>query len=214
MASIDWGHRATSGVILTHLFTIFLHLGFWGLVILGMLDSSFLFLPLGNDLLVVAMAARAGGLPKAMFYALMAAIGSVLGCLILDVVARKGEQAGLEKHVPKKRLEFLKKKIKKRAAWGLALGAIMPPPFPFTPFVAAAAAMQYPRKKLLSVIAVARFIRFAAEATLATYFGRHILRFAALPAVHWLIVGLIVISVGGSAFSIYGWVRRPARAAG
>ena len=170
-------------------------------------------MPLGNDLLVVAMAARAGGPDKALFYAATAAIGSVLGCLILDVVARKGEQAGLEKHVPKKRLEFLKKKIKKRAAWGLALGAIMPPPFPFTPFVAAAAAMQYPRKKLLSIIAVARFIRFATEATLATFFGRHILRFAAMPAVHWFIVGLIVVSVAGSAVSIYRWVRRPARAA-
>jgi len=182
-------------------------------VIVGILDSSFLFMPLGNDLLVVAMASRAGGLAKALLYAVAAAIGSVLGCLILDVVARNGEQAGLEKHVPKKRLEFLKNKIKRRAAWGLAVGAIMPPPFPFTPFVAAAAAMQYPRKNLLSVIAVARFIRFGIEATLATYFGRHILRFAALPAVHWFIIGLIVISVAGSAVSIFRWVRRPARTA-
>ncbi|HTS51537.1 MAG TPA: hypothetical protein VMH05_26495 [Bryobacteraceae bacterium] len=79
--------------------------------------------------------------------------------------------------------------------------------------MAAAAAMQYPRKKLLSIIAVARFIRFATEATLATFFGRHILRFAAMPAVHWFIVGLIVVSVAGSAVSIYRWVRRPARAA-
>ena len=44
--------------------------------------------------------------------------------------------------------------------------------------------------------------------TLATYFGRHILRFAAMPAVHWFIVGLIVVSVGGCAISIYGWIKK------
>ena len=201
-------------LVIRHLFVIFLHLGYLGLLILGVLDSSFLFIPLGNDLLVVALAARAGAIPKALFYAGMAAAGSVLGCLLLDIVARKGEQAGLENRVPKKRLEYLKTQIKKRAAWVLTLGAIMPPPFPFTPFVAAAAAMQYPRKKLLGVIAVARLVRFSTEGTLATYFGRHILRFAALPAVRWSIIGLIVVSVAGSALSIYRWVQRsPPRAA-
>ena len=195
-------------VLARQLFAFFVHLGFLGLVIVGILDSSFLFMPLGNDVLVVALAARAGGLVKALLYAVAATVGSVLGCLILDFVARKGERAGLEKHVPKKRLDFLKNKIKKRAAFALALGAIMPPPFPFTPFVAAAAAMQYPRKKLLSVIAVARLIRFATEGTLATFFGRHILQFAELPVVHWSIIGLIFISVAGSAFSVYRWVQR------
>src|SRR5579863_2950900 len=100
---------------LWYLFAFFLHLGFAGLLSVGILDSSFLFLPLGK--LVVAMAARAGGLPKAFFYALTAAARSVLGCLILDVVARKGERAGLEKHVSKKRLDFVEQKIKKKAAW-------------------------------------------------------------------------------------------------
>jgi membrane protein YqaA with SNARE-associated domain len=192
---------------LRHLFTVFLHLGFVGLLIVGILDSSFLFLPLGNDLLVVALAARAGGLPKAFFYAITATAGSVLGCLILDVVARKGERAGLEKHVTKKRLDFVERKIRKKAAGALALAALMPPPFPFTPFVAVAAAMQYPRKKLLTVIAVARLIRFSAEGTLATYFGRHILSFAARPEVHWFIVGLIVVSIVGSAVSVYRLIQ-------
>lgn len=176
------------------------------MLIVGILDSSFLFLPLGNDLLVVAMAAREG-LAKAFFYAVTAAAGSVLGCLILDVVAGQGERAGLEKQVSKKRLDFVEQKIKSKAAWVLALAALMPPPFPFTPFVAAAAAMQYPRKKLLGVIAVTRLVRFSIEGTLATYFGRHILSFAAKPAVHWFIVGLIVVSVVGSAVSVYRLIQ-------
>ena len=40
------------------LFVVVLRLGGPGLRILGILDSSFLFAPLGNDVLVVAMVAR------------------------------------------------------------------------------------------------------------------------------------------------------------
>lgn len=193
---------------LRHLFSVFLHLGISGLLIVGILDSSFLFMPLGNDLLVVAMAAKAGGLLMALFYAAGATAGSVLGCLILDVVARKGERAGLERHVPKNRLQYVERKVKKEAAWALAVSALMPPPFPFTPFVAAAAALQYPRKKLLGVIAGTRFVRFSAEGTLATYFGKNVLGFAALPAVHWFIIALIVVSLVGSTVSIYRLAKR------
>jgi hypothetical protein len=84
----------------------------------------------------------------------------------------------------------------------------MPPPFPFTPFVAAAAAFQYPRKKLLGIIAAARLVRFSIEGGLAIVFGRHILALAQTPAIRWFIIGLIVVSIGGSALSIYSWVKR------
>jgi len=49
-------------------------LGGFGLLILGVLDSSFLFMPLGNDLLMVAMtASRHVMLP---YYAGMATAGT------------------------------------------------------------------------------------------------------------------------------------------
>lgn len=199
-----------------HLFRILLHLGGWGLVIVGVLDSSFLFMPLGNDLLVVAMTANSRSYLKVPFYAGMATIGSVLGCLLLDALARKGGEEALEKHVPKKRLDYVRKKINKRAAWALAVASLMPPPFPFTVFVAAASALEYPRKKLLGTIAVARMARFSIEGTLAMLFGEHILRLAKTPAVRWAIIGLIVVSVVGSALSIYRWIsqsraKRPAQ---
>ena len=37
---------------------VLMHLGGVGLLIMGVLDSSFLVLPLGNDLLVIALTAR------------------------------------------------------------------------------------------------------------------------------------------------------------
>jgi len=194
--------------LLRHLFAIALHLGGFGLIIVGVLDSSFLFMPLGNDLLIVAMTARARDYPHVFYYAAMATAGSVLGCFVLDLAARKGGEAGLEKLVSKRRLEYVKKRVKEHVASALAFGSIMPPPFPFTPLVAAAAAVDYPRKKMLGVIAAARFVRFLVEAWLAMYFGRQVLQLAQAPAVRWFIIGVIVISFGGSAYSIYQWVRR------
>ncbi len=128
------------------LFPFFWKLGGPGLLILGVLDSSFLFAPLGNDLLVVAMSARYHSLMRALYYAGMSTVGSVLGCLLVDVIFRKAGEKGLARHLPKARVEYVKKRIEKNAAWALVLASIAPPPFPFTPFIMAAAALQYPRQ--------------------------------------------------------------------
>jgi membrane protein YqaA with SNARE-associated domain len=181
-------------------------LGGLGLLGMGVLDSSFLFMPLGNDLLIVALTARH---PERLpYYAAMATAGSVLGCMIIDALSRKGGEKGLEQRVSPRRLEYVKRKVSTRAAWALALAALMPPPFPFTPFVAVAAVLQYPRRRLLAVIASARLARFLAEGALAIWFGERILKLARSPEVQYAIVFVVVVSIGGSALSIYRWTRR------
>lgn len=195
------------------LLLVFSHLvgmGGLGLVLLGILDSSFLVMPLGNDLLVIVLTARHRELMP--YYAAMATVGSLLGCLILDLISRKGEEAFLEKHVSGRRLEYVRNKIKKGAGWALAFAALMPPPFPFTPFVIAAAAFKYPRKKLFSTLAAARFVRFAIDGVLAIIFGRGILRIARTPAFEIAIFVLIAISVLASVISVYTWIRKSKQA--
>src|SRR5271157_4289055 len=96
--------------LLRHLFAYLLHLGALGLVILGVLDSSFLFLPVGNDILLVVLVARHHALLPV--YVLAAAFGSAAGVVLLDAVCRKGGEEGLKKMVSLKRLNHLKKKMK------------------------------------------------------------------------------------------------------
>lgn len=196
---------------LSHLFGVFVSLGGFGLLILGILDSSFLVMPLGNDLLIIALTARNHA--RLPWYVAMATGGSVIGCFIIDLISRKGGEQGLEKLLPRGRIEYVKRKVTNHAAWALALASIMPPPFPFTPFVIGSAALQYPRKKLLPVIGVSRLIRFSIEGALAIVFGRSIIRLMKSPAVWYTVIAVIVISIGASAFSVYGWIRR-ARAFG
>ncbi len=126
--------------------------------------------------------------------------------------AKEGEE-GIAKRVPKRRLEYVKRKVSKNAAWALSFASLMPPPFPFTPFVMAASALQYPRKKLFTVIAGTRFARFTAVGLVGMYFGRRVIRLAGSDAFQYSILALVGISVIGSALSIYGWVKRSKHAA-
>jgi|SRR5579883_3189339 len=190
------------------LLPFFWKLGGPGLVVLGVLDSSFLFAPLGNDLLVVAMSARYHSVARALYYAAMSTIGSVLGCLLVDIIFRKAGESGLTRHLPKRRIDYVKKRIEGNAVWALVLASIAPPPFPFTPFVMAAAALQYPRKKLLIITGIARMVRFTALGVLALVFGRKILQFAENGVVQGCLIGLVILCVVGSAVSVIGWIRR------
>src|SRR4029434_445027 len=59
-----------------------------GLLIIGFLDSSFLSFPEINDILVVVMVIEHPH--RMIYYATMATLGSVSGCLALYLLARKG----------------------------------------------------------------------------------------------------------------------------
>ena len=181
------------------------HAGGLGLLTLGAFDSSPLVAPMGNDLLVLALSARYHD--RVLYYVVMATVGSLIGCFATDWISRKSE-AGQKKFLSGKHLDYFRKLVEKQAAWTLVVASLMPPPFPFTAFVAAAAAFRYPRIKLLSFVGVARFARFAIEGALAIHYGRWIIKQAESPLLDQLMIVLIVISIGGSAFAIYQWIDR------
>jgi len=183
----------------------FFSLGGLGLFLLGILDSSFLFMPLGNDLLVVALTASHH--EHMVYYVLMAAAGSVLGVEFTRWMSAKGGQKATEGS-KSKRTEYVERKVKEHGGVAIAIAALMPPPFPFTPFVIVAGAMQYPRRKMLLIVSACRVVRFGVEGALALLYGRRIISMAKSPYVQGFIIVLVVISMLGSAWSIYGWIRK------
>ncbi len=72
----------------------------------------------------------------------------------------------------------------------------------------AAAALQYPRTRLLAVVAATRLIRFALLGALALRFGETILKWGRNPIAQGIIIGLMLFCIVGSAASVYGWVKR------
>ncbi len=173
-----------------------------GLLTLGAFDSSPLVVPFGNDILVFALNARHHNL--FLYYTTMATLGSLIGCLATDWISRKSQRS-LKKVVAGKYLDFIQTQVEKRAAWTLVVASLLPPPFPFTAIVAAAAAFHYPRKKLLGFVAIGRFMRFAIEGALAIHYGRWIIRRGRSLWLEHLMIALIVISLAGGPFSIHQW---------
>jgi membrane protein DedA with SNARE-associated domain len=190
---------------------ILIQLGGLGLLILGIMDSSFLFMPLSNDLLVIAMTARAHSLLP--YYAAMASAGSVIGCLLVDLVFRKGGEGMLQKHVSERRLAYVRDRVNKRAGWALLFATLMPPPFPFTPFIAVTAATEYPRKKMLTIVGAARMVRFSLEGLLGIFFGAGIMSLIQSTEFEYAVAFLIVVSIGGSIVQILRWIRKSKREA-
>lgn len=189
------------------IFRFFRSLGPLGLLLLGALDSSFLFLPFGNDLLLIALVSADRQGWQWILYVLMSAIGSVIGVLLVDLLMRKAGDEGLKKFLKPKQIDRLRTKMEKNAGWAVFTATLLPPPFPFTPVVMAASALQCSRQKLLGAVFAGRLVRFTAEAVLAIYFGRRLIRFMASPAIEYLVYGLIVVAVVGSTFSIMKWIR-------
>lgn len=188
-----------------HLLSFFLQFGWFGILLLAIADDSFLFLPVGSDLLTVILVARHHD--QLPFYVLAAATGSTIGVFLLDLVCRKGGEEGLKRLVKPKLLDYLKQQMKKRAAVALVISCLAPPPFPFGASIAAASAFQYPRVRLLMLVFVARAVRYSLVGWTAIYFGRRILRIADSAEFMWFMGGFIALCVIGSTVSIIHWVR-------
>jgi len=184
--------------------SFFRRLGAPGLFFLGALDSSFLVLPFGNDFLLIALVSSSRG-PTWILYVIVSALGSLLGVLIVDVIMRKAGEKGLERFVKPERVEKLKKKMDRGAGWVVFTSTLLPPPFPFTPVIMSASALQVSRTKLYGGVFTGRLVRFTIEALLAIYFGKHVLRFLKSPILDYVVYGLILIAAIGSALSLLKW---------
>ena len=188
-----------------HILAFFLEFGVFGLILLTIADDSFLFLPVGGDLLMVILVARNHAhLP---LYIAGAAAGSTIGVFLLDLVCRKGGEAGLKRIVKPKLHSYLKQRMERHAAIALVVSCLAPPPFPFGATIAVASALQYPKPRLLTVVFLSRAVRFSLVGWAAIYFGRHILRMANSPGFLWFMGGFIAFCLIGSTVEIIHWVR-------
>src|SRR5919107_1381182 len=122
------------------------------MILIGALDSSLLSLPEINDYLVVA---RCYSDPKSVFYfPLFAAVGSVLGCLVLYTIMRRGGQAVMRRRFSAENIAKVERAYARFGFLALAVPALMPPPMPFKIFVATAGAPRYPPRRVLPTLII------------------------------------------------------------
>ncbi|MGH9902211.1 MAG: YqaA family protein, partial [Pyrinomonadaceae bacterium] len=156
----DW-LRATAEWLQQFIVSVPMYVAGPAMVVIGALDSSLLSLPEINDYLVVA---RCYSDPRAVFYfPLFAALGSVIGCMLLYTIMRRGGQAVMRRRFRAEHIERVERAYARFGVLALAIPALLPPPMPFKIFVATAGALEYPRWRFMVTIMLARSLRYYVE---------------------------------------------------
>src|ERR1700756_775459 len=143
-------------------------LGGAGLLFSAFIDSSFVPLPMVTDLLLMELSRRH---PLRMpYYAAMAAVGSLVGCIWIYWIARRGGQAYYRKtqgHPPGK----IRKYFRDYPMASVFLPAVAPFPVPFKPFVIAQGVFQVPFATFVIGTLLGRGSLFFIEAFLGARYG-------------------------------------------
>ena len=173
-----------------------------GLFVIGFLDSSVLTFPVINDLLVIELSMQN---PARMpYYALMATLGSVLGCTFLYALARKGGEALFRKRAGA-RAEKIRRWIQRNGFTSILLTALLPPPTPFKIFILAAAAFEVPLRAFVVALLIARSLRYFLIGFLAVRYGAAVETYI---TGHKLGVALITLGVCAVVYALLRFVFR------
>lgn len=176
-----------------------------GLVVMGVLDASLIFfMPLGIDFALIVMTARR---PELFWlYVLLATAGSLIGAAGTYWVGKKAGDKGLARWVNPRRLERVKQQVG-RGTYVVAGLALIPPPFPFTPFVLASGALGMNPWAFFTALASARIFRFGVEGVLAYRYGSQILPWMKTPAFQAVVGVFIALAVIGTIVSAIVAIR-------
>jgi membrane protein YqaA with SNARE-associated domain len=175
-----------------------------GLFIIAFLDSSFLSFPEVNDLLIVLMVINHPH--RMVYYATLATLGSVAGCLALYFVGRKGGRALVQGRFSGGTVDQASNLMRQYGALALIVPALLPPPAPFKIFVLLGGVAGIPLRTFALAIAFGRGVRYFGEGILAVLYGKQ-----AMDYIHEngrivaLALGIVALA-GGIAY--YAWKRR------
>ena len=181
-------------------------LGGLGLILLGLADNSIVPLPGSMDAATIVLSAH----QKTWwwYYASMATIGALVGGYTTYALGRQSGKEAVEKRLPRAKAQRVYSIFEKYGFWALFIPGLLPPPAPFTPFLIAAGALNYPQKKFFAAVGGARATRYFALAYLGSIYSKQIFGF--LREYYELILWtMIVLAVaGGVAGAIYVWWRK------
>jgi membrane protein YqaA with SNARE-associated domain len=181
-------------------------LGAPGLFLISFLDSSVLTFPVINDLLLIDLSIQHPG--RMPLYASMAALGSVLGCVLLYFIARKGGEAFFHRKAGA-RAQSIRHWVERNGFGGMLVAALLPPPTPFKIFVFAAGVFEVPLWSFTSAVTLARVFRYFGMGYLAVRYGEQAMPY--LAAHKWqtalVVVALVAVSYALSRLLLRGKPR-------
>ncbi len=142
--------------------------GSLGLFAITLLDSAFIPIPGGPDAAMIVLSARS---PEWMpVYALVATIGSTIGCTMLYLAARRAGASALKRVKPERR-ERIENLLGRYDMLAVMIPAVLPPPFPFKPFILGAGVFKLKTTRFIIAVFAGRATRFLIEGWVAVKLG-------------------------------------------
>ena len=125
--------------------------------------------PFGTDALVLVLASTHGH----AFWIVPPAVTvlSLGGAALTYWIGRAAGEVGLPRLIAPRHLDRIKARVRGAGAVTLAAAAVLPPPFPLTPFVLTCGALDLDRSRFFLVFGVMRLLRFGVLAVVARAYG-------------------------------------------
>ena len=133
-----------------------LALGAPGLFLAAAADSSFISLPEIVDILLIWMVTQHKS--RMLLYASSATFGSVVGCLLLYTVGRKGDQF-IARRFSATRVERTLGVFRRYGLMAVLIPSLLPPPMPFKIFVLLAGVAGISSRRFAMAIVIGRGAR-------------------------------------------------------
>jgi membrane protein YqaA with SNARE-associated domain len=165
-----------------------------GLFLVAILDSSFLSIPEGNDILIVMLSiGKTWG--RMAYYVGMTTVGSIIGCLALYTVGRKGGNPLLKRRFSAETVEWAEKQYERFGVLTVVVPSILPPPTPFKIFVLIAGVFELPTWEFIGAVAIGRTIRYSMWGVLAVLYGQAAKEYMQqnLPRVGMILFGILLV---------------------
>lgn len=179
-------------------------LGLVGVFALTLFDGSLLWLLPGiNDVALISLVIAKRTVAWALLTVLVATAGSMLGAMASYRIGHRGGAELLRKRFPPALLIRVEAWTNRLGAIPVGVAAVMPPPFPYAPFVFSAGVLKVPVNRFRFSVAVGRGVRYALDAALALYLGRHLINH--LQNFYWAALepALIVAAIGLLIWGIF-----------
>jgi len=175
-------------------------LGFWGVGLIALLDSSTIPVPMDAILAVYVWNHKS----NFWLYVLLAAVGSAIGGLLPYGLGRAGGELFLLKRINRERFESLRTRFERQEFLAVMIPSMLPPPAPWKMFVFAAGVFEMRIIPFMLAVVAGRVVRWLILSMLVLKLGPGAADLVAHHAI-WLVAVVLIVGMAGF---VWWWMKK------